>query len=443
MAKIEIEIMILLVFFSLFLFGCIQQEKKFVISNPVSSSVSADVNDDTLFVTLATPQTITGKKLFNADINLGLGHGIFMYDGLRIIVSNLVSNTEESGLSLDYGDATLTADQINFDGPSSFNSQTQIVGSDNNIWQIRNATNAVRLNYNSNKGSLQNEGDLNIHGSIDATGKHVLRGTTYFTTPSEPYSAGRNTVEISGTDYNMQGTAAQITARITAVTPTSNVYGSRDLYAMYYEAVPSQNGGWQTGNVAGITGRTYIDGDGRLSAVYGSIGQIFYAKGAYVDFSAAVQANTTSASDMNFFCNNCYGFYSLGSVKDGNFNKYSHFYASNISSLSTGTINTQYGVNLPFLTSGKTNWQIYSTDGNSAFGGKTRFGGLTAPTVAVDVTGTVLASKDINAVGKVRADENFNFAGTNGLTKTLLLTNSVGGSCSIDVNGGIITKSDC
>lgn len=50
---------------------------------------------------------------------------------------------------------------------------------------------------------------------------------------------------------------------------------------------------------------------------------------------------------------------------------------------------TSYALKLDAPGLGATQWTMYSTSGNNAFGGNTRFGGVTAPTVAVDVTGAV------------------------------------------------------
>lgn len=78
-----------------------------------------------------------------------------------------------------------------------------------------------------------------------------------------------------------------------------------------------------------------------------------------------------------------------------------------------GTITTQYGIRLDDQTQGGTNyginllvssgsnkWNIYASGtANNAFAGNVRFGGVTAPTVAVDVTGAVAATTTITSSG--------------------------------------------
>lgn len=49
----------------------------------------------------------------------------------------------------------------------------------------------------------------------------------------------------------------------------------------------------------------------------------------------------------------------------------------------------------------------------------------------------------VYAQKSIRTDQNFVWNGTNGLNKTLTVGDGSGGSCTIDVNGGIITKSTC
>lgn len=65
---------------------------------------------------------------------------------------------------------------------------------------------------------------------------------------------------------------------------------------------------------------------------------------------------------------------------------------ASIDGASTVTITTQVGIHLFELTKGSTNWQIYSNGGNSAFGGNTSCGQLTAPTAKIHIgAGTAAA----------------------------------------------------
>lgn len=79
---------------------------------------------------------------------------------------------------------------------------------------------------------------------------------------------------------------------------------------------------------------------------------------------------------------------------------------------SGGAIGTSYGIVIPAIVGavvpttayglkvdspgiGTTQWTMYSTSGDNAFGGNSRFGGVTAPTVAVDVTGSIRATSSL------------------------------------------------
>lgn len=64
----------------------------------------------------------------------------------------------------------------------------------------------------------------------------------------------------------------------------------------------------------------------------------------------------------------------------------------------TPTITTLTGLYLDTMTKGGTNWQIYSTGGNSAFGGNTSFGKETTPAASVDGT-TGLFSSTLGVTG--------------------------------------------
>jgi hypothetical protein len=81
----------------------------------------------------------------------------------------------------------------------------------------------------------------------------------------------------------------------------------------------------------------------------------------------------------------------------------------------TSTVTTQYGFHANSTLTGATNnygfysdiasasnrWNFFANGtANSAFNGNVRFGGITAPTVAVDVTGAVLATTSIRSSGQ-------------------------------------------
>ena len=68
----------------------------------------------------------------------------------------------------------------------------------------------------------------------------------------------------------------------------------------------------------------------------------------------------------------------------------------NINAAITGlgsSIGTLYAIDLKEQTAGSTNWQIFSRGGNSAFGGNTSFGKITAPTATLDVAGSIKSSE--------------------------------------------------
>ena len=99
---------------------------------------------------------------------------------------------------------------------------------------------------------------------------------------------------------------------------------------------------------------------------------------------------------------------------------------------STETITNLYALYIDQQNKGGTNWQIYSVAGNSAFGGNTRFGGVTAPSYAVDATGSINASVGFRCGGTAPIAD-----GTYNMGKITPVTGTTG---TITVKGGIITN---
>jgi hypothetical protein len=81
------------------------------------------------------------------------------------------------------------------------------------------------------------------------------------------------------------------------------------------------------------------------------------------------------------------------------------------------------------IAAGTRRWNFYAAGtADNAFAGNTRFGGVTAPTVAVDVTGAILASTTITATGNMAAA---NLSGTNTGDQSVFSTIAVSGQPSI------------
>lgn len=75
------------------------------------------------------------------------------------------------------------------------------------------------------------------------------------------------------------------------------------------------------------------------------------------------------------------------------------YHTSNIANGTAMTVTNAYGF-VGAIASGSGRWNCYmSGTANNAFAGNVRFGGVTAPTVAVDVTGAVLATTSIKSSG--------------------------------------------
>lgn len=68
---------------------------------------------------------------------------------------------------------------------------------------------------------------------------------------------------------------------------------------------------------------------------------------------------------------------------------------------SAGTVTTAYGIKVAAITSGATNWSVAVAGGDCHFGGNTRLGGTTAPTVACDITGALAVSTTSTFSGDV------------------------------------------
>jgi hypothetical protein len=91
-------------------------------------------------------------------------------------------------------------------------------------------------------------------------------------------------------------------------------------------------------------------------------------------------------------------------------------------------ITNAYGLKLPAITAGGTNWAIYSAGGDSAHAGQMKFGATTVP------------SEDVHAADTVRADTAFNLNGTEGVSCTLELDDGSTEKITLVFTGGILTS---
>jgi hypothetical protein len=95
---------------------------------------------------------------------------------------------------------------------------------------------------------------------------------------------------------------------------------------------------------------------------------------------------------------------------------------------------TAYGIQIGAVTGGTTNWAIYAAGGDSAHAGNMSFGAVTAPTTAVDATGSVNASVGYQTGGVAGL-------GTNA-TPLVITTASLGiATGTMTFIGGILTAS--
>lgn len=148
---------------------------------------------------------------------------------------------------------------------------------------------------------------------------------------------------------------------------------------------------------------------------------------AQVNLYSAVQTYLGSGSTIT----NQNGFFASAALT-GATNNYA-FYSDNAAAVGAGKTHFDFYANSNVATGGGTTWGFYENGtANNAFRGNSRFGGITAPTYAVDVTG------DTNTSGVFRV------GGTAGLTATKTVRDSAGtGTCTLIFTGGILTGGTC
>jgi hypothetical protein len=109
------------------------------------------------------------------------------------------------------------------------------------------------------------------------------------------------------------------------------------------------------------------------------------------------------------------------------------FNAGNAAAIGSGKTRFDFYSNSNTATGGGTTWGFYQNGTtNNAFRGNSRFGGVTAPSYAVDVTG------DTNTSGVFRV------GGTAGITATKTVRDAAGtGTCTLIFTGGLLTGGTC
>ena len=182
------------------------------------------------------------------------------------------------------------------------------------------------------------------------------------------------------------------------------------------------NGYMGIGGAANSTIAAYVTS----AALTGSTQTGFYSTptGTSSATSRVVGFNSQlKTADVAFTCSDVIGLYAQTGTK-GAASTVTNWYGIQIADQTQGTNN--YGVN-SLVSSGTNKWNIYvSGTANNAFAGNVRIGSVTAPTVALDVTGAVKVSTTITPLDNVvqgTAAKGFDFSANTplaGKTSTVL-----------------------
>jgi hypothetical protein len=233
-------------------------------------------------------------------------------------------------------------------------------------------------------------GNVKILGTLAVSGMSTFSDMATFNETTDSYGRLLNAYK---QNFDLSTGNNKYILNFDARTGTGAVLGAKEMYGGFF-ATTGQGTGTQSGIINSVYVINTITGAGTYTgavsgvhstALYTGSGPITEMNGVYgftktspdaagtVTWASAFRGGGWS-NDVDSTVTNWAGLYIL------NYRKYA------------GTFGTAYGIYLAQQVEAATNWQFYSIDGNSAFGGNTRFGGVTAPTVAVDVTGAGMFS---------------------------------------------------
>jgi hypothetical protein len=269
------------------------------------------------------------------------------------------------------GFTSLTAGQIPFGaGTSAFGSSSNL------FWDSANARLGIGTNTPFNKLSVYTGSAINIFARVQNTVGYVDYG-----------------VFSGGSVYGAYATPAASTNMVIGTSNDSSVrFWTNGAERMRID--PSGRVGIGNSTLAGFALRLGTPLTGATNAYCFHNGAQIQSDVTSNVFFMNSQPSTAAAS---FTLTNLY-----------------HFNVVNASLGDGSSINNQYGVSIPDLTSGSTTnigvissvssgtgrWNFYANGtANNAYAGNSRFGGVTAPVATVDVTGSIAATTTIQSSG--------------------------------------------
>jgi hypothetical protein len=162
-------------------------------------------------------------------------------------------------------------------------------------------------------------------------------------------------------DSNQNGVLVSVSGTTSASLGT----GAGSLQGLQFTVGPTGSGGTGFGSVIGVTG----------SISHQATDTITSADGARLSFASGTSKGTVT--DLSMF--------RVSAVSVGTSTTVTNVYLfRGINPTGGGTLTTLYGLFLPSLTKGGTNWAIMSQGGQSAHAGNLKLGATTAPATALD-----------------------------------------------------------
>lgn len=395
----------------------------------VGAGWDVDLGDHTITATQFVSSVATGTAPFvvasttvvtnlNADRLDGLHSSSFVTSvtGTAPIVSSggqtpAISLTFGTGLQNDGGTLKTKDSEIVHDNLSGFvaaehydwTNETHSILTTGNITVDSDAS-ALVLGDGQDAKIYYDGTNLRINAKVVGSGGTQLTGNVGIgVAPGTPYLCvgpyARTTYNAGISVNNGAGdpdVAHSYGAQIEVTTDTGAGSSSYDVVGLRLYATVQHSSGVQH-SVYGVSGQAVCQTNANISNIYGldysawyrGTGQVSNIYGLNVThgiypgqtgtagFSHGLRINT-NVGDTPGNITTCYGWYMVDAT-------------------GTGSIGTFYGIYLAQLTKGGVNWQIYSIGGNVALGGYTRFGGITTPTCAVDITGDMAATGDVKA----------------------------------------------
>jgi len=195
----------------------------------------------------------------------------------------------------------------------------------------------------------------------------------------------------SGNTYGVFGLSVSGTAGVFGAGDNAGVYGFGTTYGVYGEGNYGLYGSGANTGVYG-SGSTGLYGNGGTYGVYGTGSTGLYGSGSTYGVYGYVNGAMVTAGYSGYLSN-------TATSSTAGINKYGAYITS------TGTWNgagsNNYALYLADATGGTNNYAIYQagTTGTNILNANTRIGGVTAPTMALAVTGAISASGGISSGG--------------------------------------------